>query len=96
MEKLLHFIAAHGPLVIFAVAFGNELCLPFPSELMFLQVGALVAQGKFPLPAAILLPLGGTLMADLCLYYLGRRSGLKFLRIITRFSGSGPMPPRMP
>jgi membrane protein DedA with SNARE-associated domain/rhodanese-related sulfurtransferase len=86
MEKLLHFIAVHGPLVIFAVAFGNELCLPFPSELMFLQVGALVAQGEFPLLAAILLPLGGTLVADLCLYYMGRRSGLKFLRILTRYS----------
>jgi membrane protein DedA with SNARE-associated domain/rhodanese-related sulfurtransferase len=86
MEPLLRFIAVHGPLVIFAVAFGNELFLPFPSELMFLHVGALVAQGKFPLLAAILLPLGGTLMADVCLYYLGRWSGLKFLRMITRFS----------
>jgi len=85
MGKLLAFITLHGPLLIFLVAFGNEY-LPFPSEVMFLQVGALVALGKFSLLPALALPVAGTVLADVVLYLIGRRWGAACLRLAYRFS----------
>jgi membrane protein DedA with SNARE-associated domain/rhodanese-related sulfurtransferase len=85
MGRLLAFISLHGPLTIFLVAFGNEY-LPFPSELMFLQVGALVALGKIGLWWALAMPIAGTVLADVCLYFIGRRWGVRCLRLAYRFS----------
>jgi membrane protein DedA with SNARE-associated domain/rhodanese-related sulfurtransferase len=85
MGKLIPFITLHGPLIIFLVAFGNEY-LPFPSELMFLQVGALVALGKFSLGWALVLPVAGTVLADVLLYFIGRHWGVSCLRLAYRFS----------
>jgi membrane protein DedA with SNARE-associated domain/rhodanese-related sulfurtransferase len=86
MEKLLQFITVHGPLIIFLVAFVDELGFPFPSEFMFLRVGALVALAKFNLGWALVLPIAGTLLADVGLYYIGRRWGAQCLHLLYRFS----------
>ena len=86
MGKLIPFITLHGPLIIFVVAFADEVGVPFPSEFMFLQVGALVALGKFNLWWALALSIGGTLLADVGLYYVGRRWGAQCLRLAYRFS----------
>ena len=68
------------------MAFIDELGFPFPSEFMFLQVGALVARGRFSLGWALAIPLAGTLLADVFLYYVGRRWGARCLRLAYRFS----------
>jgi len=86
LGKLLPFFAFHGPLVIFVVSFIDEVGFPFPSEFVFLQVGALVALGKFSLGWALAIPLAGTLLADLFLYYIGRRWGATCLRLAYRCS----------
>jgi len=86
MEKLIPFIALHGPLIIFVLAFADELGFPFPSEFIFLQVGALVALGKFSLVWALAIPIVGTLVADVGLYYVGRFWGAQCLRLAYRFS----------
>jgi len=85
MGKLVAFITLHGPFVVFLVAFGNEY-LPLPSEVMFLQVGALVALGKFNLGWALAMPIAGIVLADVLLYYIGRRWGAPCLRLAYRFS----------
>jgi membrane protein DedA with SNARE-associated domain len=85
MGKLIAFITLHGPLVVFFVAFGNEY-LPFPSEVMFLQLGALVALGKFSLGPALAIPVAGIVLADVLLYCIGRRWGASCLRLAYRFS----------
>lgn len=85
MGTLTAFITLHGPIIVFIVAFGSEY-LPIPSEFMFLQVGALVALGKFNPGWALALPIVGTVLADLCLYYIGRRWGAPCLRLAYRFS----------
>jgi|SRR5579862_6911038 len=86
MEKLLTFITVHGPLIIFLFALVDEVGFPFPCEFMFLQVGALVALAKFNLGWALVLPIAGTLVADMGLYYIGRRWGAQCLRLAYRFS----------
>ena len=85
MGKLVAFITLHGPLVVFLAAFGNEY-LPLPSEVMFLQVGALVALGKFNLGWAFAMPVAGIVLADVLLYSIGRRWGASCLRLAYRFS----------
>src|SRR6187401_2423337 len=85
MGKLIAFISLHGPLIIFFVALGNEF-LPFPSEVMFLQIGALVALGKFNLGWALAMPIAGIVLADAFLYFVGRRWGASCLRLVYRFS----------
>jgi len=85
MGKLMAFATLHGPLLVFLVAFGNEY-LPFPSEVMFLQVGALVALGKFSPWWGLAMPIAGTVLADVLLYYIGRRWGASCLRLAYRFS----------
>ena len=86
MDELLPFISAHGLLIIFLIAFVDEVGFPFPSEFMFLQLGALAALGKFNLGWALALSVGGTLLADLGLYYLGRRWGAQCLRLLYKVS----------
>src|SRR5512132_439459 len=86
MGKLIPFIALHGPLIIFVMAFVDEAGFPFPSEFIFLQLGALVALGKFNLWWALAIPAAGTLLADIGFYYLGRRWGAPCLRLAYRFS----------
>jgi len=85
MGKLMAFITLHGPLIVFFVAFGNEF-LPLPSEVMFLQVGALVALGKFNLGWALAMPIAGIVLADSLLYFIGRCWGASCLRLVYRFS----------
>jgi membrane protein DedA with SNARE-associated domain/rhodanese-related sulfurtransferase len=86
MGDLIPFITLHGLLIIFLVAFVDEVGFPFPSEFMFLKVGALVALGKFSLVWALVLPIAGTLLADVGLYYIGLRWGARCLRLLYRFS----------
>jgi membrane protein DedA with SNARE-associated domain/rhodanese-related sulfurtransferase len=85
MGNLIAFITLHGPLIIFLVAFANDFT-PLPSEFMFLQVGALVALGKFSLWWALAMPIAGTVLADVCLYYIGRLWGAPCLRLAYRFT----------
>ena len=86
MDKLIPFITLHGPLIIFLFAFVNELGFPCPSEFIFLQLGSLVAFGKFNLGWALGIPIAGTLLADVGLYFIGRRWGAQCLRLAYRFS----------
>jgi membrane protein DedA with SNARE-associated domain/rhodanese-related sulfurtransferase len=86
MEKFVPFIMLHGPLIIFLLAFADELGFPFPSEFIFLQVGALIGLGRFNFWWALAIPIAGTLLADVGLYFVGRRWGARCLRLLYRFS----------
>ena len=83
MEHWTQFLGEHGAVVLFAIAFANQMGVPLPAELFFLQAGALVAQRKLGLGEALLTPILGTVIANAVLYETGRRSGvrspLKFL-----------------
>jgi membrane protein DedA with SNARE-associated domain/rhodanese-related sulfurtransferase len=86
MDTLVTFLTVHGPLIIFLFALVDEVGFPFPCEFMFLQVGALVALAKFNLGWALVLPIAGTVLADVGLYYIGRRWGAQCLRLAYKFS----------
>jgi membrane protein DedA with SNARE-associated domain/rhodanese-related sulfurtransferase len=86
METSTQFLASYGSLIVFALAFANQLGAPLALELLLLQLGALVAGGKLGLWEASLPPLLGTVLGNLVLYDFGRRSGLKLLDLISRYS----------
>jgi len=86
MEHLIPLITLHGLLTLFVVAFIDEAGFPFPSEILFLRVGALVALGTFNLGWAVAIPVAGTLLADIGLYVVGQRWGARCLRLAYRFS----------
>ncbi|HEV3029768.1 MAG TPA: VTT domain-containing protein [Planctomycetota bacterium] len=86
MESSTHFLATYCTLIIFLVAFANQVGAPLALELVLLQLGALVAGGKLGPWEALLPPLLGTVLGNLVLYDVGRRSGLKLLNVISRYS----------
>jgi membrane protein DedA with SNARE-associated domain/rhodanese-related sulfurtransferase len=86
MGELLQFTSLHGPIIIFAIAFANDMGLPIPTEFVLLQVGTLVALGKFNPWWGVAMPMAGTLLADVCLFFIGRRWGTRCLRLAYRFS----------
>ena len=86
METSSQFLASYGTLIVFLVAFANQLGAPLVLELLLLQLGALVAVGKLGLWEASLPPLIGTVLGNLVLYDIGRRWGLRLLHLISRYS----------
>ena len=86
MDASMPFLAAYGTLIIFIISFANQIGLPLAGEILFLQLGALVAGGKLSLWEALLPPVLGTILGNLCLYAMGRRSGLQLLGFVSRYS----------
>jgi len=86
MGNLILFVAIHAPILICLTAFASEICLPIPIGFLFLQIGALVALGKFNVGWGLVMPVAGTVLADICLYFIGRRWGAGCLRLAYRFS----------
>lgn len=86
MDHWTQFLGEHGAGVLFAIAFANQMGVPLPAEIFFLQAGALVAEGKLGLGEALVPAILGTLLANLVLYETGRRSGVQLLESISRYS----------
>jgi len=79
-------LATYGTLIVFTLAFANQMGLPLAGEIVFLQLGALAARGRLGFGTVLVAPVLGTILANLCLYSLGRRSGLRLLSLISRYS----------
>jgi len=86
LDHWTEFLGEHGAAVLFAIAFANQMGVPLPAELFFLQAGALVAQGKLGLGEALAPAILGTVLANAVLYETGRRSGVRLLESISRYS----------
>ena len=76
---VLHLLAAHGPLLVFAAALLSSIGLPVPGTLTLLAAGSFVASGEMDLVAVLLAGFGGAILGDLTGFAIGARGGERVL-----------------
>src|SRR5581483_12297456 len=86
MSETLDFLTRHGPLVLFLAVFVEQMGVPLPASPWLLAAGALIGAGKMHGAPALAAAVGGSLLADLIWFYLGRRYGNRVLKLICRIS----------
>lgn len=86
MNETLEFLTKHGPVVLFLVAFIEQVGLPFPAAPWFLAAGALAGAGRMDAVGAIAAATVGSLLADVIWFFLGQRYGGRILKLICRIS----------
>jgi membrane protein DedA with SNARE-associated domain len=82
----LSFLLRHGYAVLFAVVLIEQAGLPLPSPPFLLAAGALVADGRLNLAAALLVVVAACLVTDLAWFQLGKRHGARILGLLCRIS----------
>ena len=73
MNQITQFLISHGGLFLFLIVLADQSGLPFPAVPWLLAAGALAADGKLSLLAAICWAALGSLAADMIWFYLGQR-----------------------
>src|SRR5437764_14040024 len=86
MTETLGFLVRHGPAVLFAVVFVEQMGVPLPAAPWLLAAGALAATKIINWFAALASATFGSLLADLIWFYLGRYGGHRVLDLLCRIS----------
>jgi len=86
MNEVLDFLSRHGPSVLFAAVFVEQLGVPLPASPWLLAAGALAADGEIKWAGAIAAGTFGYLVADAIWFCLGRYGGNRVLNFLCRIS----------
>src|ERR1700738_4342594 len=86
MSDTLQFLARHGYLVLFAWVLAEQLGVPLPSTPFIIAAGALAHTGQLNFGAAILVACSAAMAADLVWFEIGRRRGIRVLKLLCRIS----------
>jgi len=86
MNEILDFLTRHGPSVLFAAVFVEQMGIPLPASPWLLAAGALGATGKPHWYSALAAGACGSLLADAIWFYLGRYRGQRVLNFLCRVS----------
>ena len=86
MTETLGFLVRHGPAVLFAAVFVEQMGVPLPAAPWLLAAGALAATNNINWFAALASATFGSLLADLIWFYLGRYGGHRVLDLLCRIS----------
>ena len=86
MEQVVNVVGQHGPLILFLSVLLARAGLPLPLVPILMTAGALAGQNPIQLTEVILASTGGSLLGELCLYWLGLRYGQQFLGVLCRMS----------
>ena len=86
MKQTLEFLVRHGYAVLFVWVFVEQVGLPLPSVPLLLAAGALAGTGRLNLALVVLVPAVAAIFSDAIWYELGRRRGVKVLRLLCRIS----------
>ena len=86
MTETLGFLVRHGPGVLFAAVFVEQMGVPLPAAPWLLAAGALAATNNINWFAALASATFGSLLADLIWFYLGRYGGHRVLDLLCRIS----------
>ena len=86
MTETLGFLVRHGPAVLFAAVFVEQMGVPLPAAPWLLAAGALAATDNINWFAALASATFGSLLADLIWFYLGRYGGHRVLDLLCRIS----------
>jgi membrane protein DedA with SNARE-associated domain/rhodanese-related sulfurtransferase len=86
MAEILDFLTRHGPSVLFAAVFVEQMGIPLPASPWLLAAGALGATGKPHWSVALAAGASGSILADAIWFYLGRFGGQRILNFLCRIS----------
>jgi len=86
MDKILDFLTQHGPSVLFAAVFVEQMGVPLPASPWLLAAGALSMTGKPNWYSALAAAALGSLLADVIWYHLGKYGGQRILRLLCKLS----------
>jgi membrane protein DedA with SNARE-associated domain/rhodanese-related sulfurtransferase len=86
MNEILEFLTRHGPSILFAAVFVEQMGVPLPAAPWLLAAGALSVTGKPYWYVALAAGACGSLLADLIWFYLGRYGGQRMLNLLCRIS----------
>jgi membrane protein DedA with SNARE-associated domain/rhodanese-related sulfurtransferase len=86
MAEILDFLTRHGPSVLFAAVFVEQMGVPLPASPWLLAAGALGATGKPHWYSALAAGASGAMLADIIWFYLGRSQGQSVLNFLCRVS----------
>ena len=86
MTETLGFLVRHGPSVLFAAVFVEQMGVPLPAAPWLLAAGALAGTGELNWFTALTAATFGSLLADLIWFYLGRHGGHRVLDLLCRIA----------
>jgi membrane protein DedA with SNARE-associated domain len=81
-DVLLHY----GYALLFSAVFAEQLGIPLPAAPILIAAGALAGSGRWSASLVLVLSTLAALAADLIWYELGRRKGIRVLRLLCRLS----------
>ncbi len=83
LEEIIHFATSINPmwlyLLVFVVAFIENIFPPFPSDVIVAFAGSISALGPISLPVVVLLAVGGSTSGFIVMYLVGKFAGNKIL-----------------
>jgi membrane protein DedA with SNARE-associated domain len=86
MQYLLDILRDHAPMVLLIVAFLETLGIPIPTFPLLVLTGCLIVENSLFWPTIIAAAITGALLGDLFWYWLGRKIGMRALKLLCRFS----------
>jgi membrane protein DedA with SNARE-associated domain len=86
IKEPVEFLVQHGAVVVFVTVFIEQIGVPLPALLWLCAAGALVGAGQMNWWVALGAAGGGSLMADMIWFYLGRFYGVRVLNLLCRIS----------
>jgi len=86
MNETFQFLSRHGYAVILVWVCAEQAGIPVPAVPVLLAAGALAGMGRMSLPAAAALAMLGAMASDALWYGLGRRRGIRVLKLLCRIS----------
>ena len=86
MEALTATLLEHGYVVLFAFVLLDQLGLPVPALPIVVAAGGLAGAGQLDPLVALLVATAAGALGDWLWYELGRRHGLKIVRVLCRIS----------
>src|SRR2546430_15471840 len=90
-------MTSHAELALFVLVCANQAGVPVPGGISLVGAGALAGSGILSFPLVVAVGVGGTLVADLVWFSLGRWRGAQALGVLGRISRRGPadgLPPQ--
>lgn len=86
MNETIDFLTQHGPVVLAAVVFAEQIGLPLPALPFLIAAGALVGTDQMGLGIAVLSAVVAAMAGDQVWFELGRRRGRTVLNWLCRIS----------
>ena len=86
MNEMTQLLVAYAEPALFLAIFAEQIGVPFPGAAVLVAAGTLAADGSLNPTLAICVTIAASLLADLIWFHVGRTSGKRVFRFLTRFS----------